>query len=114
MNIQEKIELYNSFRQEWPISRLYTMSLDEYSKIGDKNTFTYWLESRLDQLGSIWGGSSFKFGIFNRNEQTPKRKDIGACYSDKYAWSSKYGNNESQAFDQIKSIIIKNLWSIIF
>ena len=107
MNIQEKIELYNSFRQEWPISRLYTMSLDEYSKIGDKNTFTYWLESRLDQLGSIWGGSSFKFGIFNRNEQTPKRKDIGACYSDKYAWSSKYGNNESQAFDQIKSIIIK-------
>lgn len=107
MNIQEKIELYNSFRQEWPISRLYTMRLDEYSKIGDKHTFTYWLESRLDQLGSIWGGSSFKFGIFNRNEQTPKRKDIGACYSDKYAWSSKYGNNESQAFDQIKSIIIK-------
>ena len=41
------------------------MTLDEYSKIGDKHTFTYWLESRLDQLGSIWGGSSFKFGIFN-------------------------------------------------
>ena len=107
MNIQEKIELYNSFRQEWPISRLYTMTLDEYSKIGDKHTFTYWLESRLDQLGSIWGGSSFKFGIFNRNEQTPKRKDTGACYSDKYAWNSKYGSNESQAFDQIRSIIIK-------
>ncbi len=83
------------------------MTLDEYSKIGDKHTFTYWLESRLDQLGSIWGGSSFKFGIFNRNEQTPKRKDTGACYSDKYAWNSKYGSNESQAFDQIRSIIIK-------
>lgn len=83
------------------------MTLDEYSKIGDKHTFTYWLESRLDQLGSIWGGSSFKFGIFNRNEQTPKRRDTGACYSDKYAWNSKYGSNESQAFDQIKSIIIK-------
>lgn len=31
------------------------MTLDEYIKQGEKNTFAWWLESRLDSLGSIWG-----------------------------------------------------------
>ncbi len=34
----------------WPRARLATMTLDEYSQAGLKDSFTYWIESRLDRL----------------------------------------------------------------
>ncbi|MDA3956975.1 hypothetical protein [Oceanispirochaeta sp.] len=53
---------WEEFLQEWPLEKVKTMTLPMYTSVGKKDTFTYWLESRLDKLGSIWGGSSFKFG----------------------------------------------------
>ena len=35
------------------------MTLSEYSDIESDATYTRWLESRTEQLGSIWGGSVF-------------------------------------------------------
>lgn len=32
------------------------MTLDEYTQAGSKDSFSYWIESRLHELGSIWGG----------------------------------------------------------
>ena len=48
--------LWDEFIEAWPISRLKTMTLDEYIKAGSTETFTSWIESRLDKMGSIWGG----------------------------------------------------------
>jgi len=51
------------FLQRWPSERLRTMTLPEYAAAGGKDTLVYSMESRLEDYGSIWGGSAFKFGI---------------------------------------------------
>ena len=67
-DFQEQYTLWEEFLSVWPASRLATMTLDEYTQAGSKDSFTYWIESRLDELGSIWGGSAFKFGVFSRKD----------------------------------------------
>lgn len=98
--------LWEEFSNTWSIEKLKAMDLDEYSKSGDKNTFTYWIESRLEKLGSIWGGSSFKFGIFSRRDKSEKEDAGGSAYSDEYGWYSKYGPDEASAFQAVKNTII--------
>ena len=58
-----KEELFLEFQKTWPLEKIKNMSLEEYSSVGSKQSFTYWIEAKLESLGSIWGGSSFKFGI---------------------------------------------------
>lgn len=61
----------------------------------------------MDNLGSIWGGSAFKFGIYKRNDESQKESSNGRLYSQNYAWIAKYGNNENEAFNNIKEKIIQ-------
>jgi 5-methylcytosine-specific restriction enzyme B len=98
--------LWEEFNTTWSIERLKTMSLEDYTKAGDKDTFSYWIESRLDKLGSIWGGSAFKFGIFSRKDKTDKEDGGGAAYSDDYGWYSKYGAEQEAAFVQVRKAVV--------
>lgn len=102
---QADYTLWDEFLQQWPITRLRTMTLQEYSQAGSQDTLCYWLESKLDQMGSIWGGSAFKFGIYSRRDQTYKPDGGGASYSDTYAWYTKYGANETEAFAKVRDIV---------
>lgn len=34
---------------------LAAMTLDEYIRVGPKDSLTYWVESRLDEIDSSWG-----------------------------------------------------------
>ena len=102
-------ETWNEFRNVWPVSRVKIMTLEEYTNVGKKDTFTYWIESKLDKLGSIWGGSSFKFGIYSRNDKETKANVGGRMYSDKYGWMSKYGTTETEAFENVKAQIIETV-----
>lgn len=34
-------ELWDSFLKEWTVSGIETMSIEEYTKVGLKNSFTY-------------------------------------------------------------------------
>ncbi|WP_291332393.1 hypothetical protein [Desulfovibrio sp.] len=47
-DFSEQYALWDEFLSIWPISRLATMTLDEYIKAGSTETFTYWIEARLD------------------------------------------------------------------
>ncbi len=105
--LAENIELWDEFLRVWPISRIETMTIEEYTNVGSKDTFTYWLESKLDTLGSIWGGSSFKFGVFNRNDKKLMVSGSGRSYSDEYAWYSKYGSTPEEAFEKVKRLILQ-------
>ena len=67
-NYKKEYELWDEFLKVWPLARLTTMKLDDYTQVGSKDSFTRWIEARLDELGSIWGGSSFKFGVFSRKD----------------------------------------------
>jgi len=109
---KEQNDIWDLFLTEWPIERVEKMGIDEYTKIGSDNTFTYWLESRLDVLGSIWGGSAFKFGVFNRKNTDGKENENGRSYSDEYGWYSKYGNTAIEAFKKVKNIIIEIIKSV--
>lgn len=99
-------KLWEEFSTVWSVEKLKAIDLKSYVEAGDKNTFCYWIESRLDKLGSVWGGSAFKFGIFSRKEKTEKEDSRGALYSDDYGWYSKYGKDEATAFQVVKRTVI--------
>src|SRR4051812_38036036 len=82
----EQIELWDAFLKEWPVDRLRTITLEEYASVGDDKSFIRWLESRLSEMGSIWGGSAFKFGIYRRKAGEQKASGGGRSYSEEYAW----------------------------
>ena len=105
----EKYELWDKFLKRWSYERLKDMTLEEYTNIKEENDdyFCYWLESKTDKLGSVWGGSAFKFGIYRRKNGEEKEDSMGRMYSDKYAWLQKYGENKQGAFKKVKDKILK-------
>ncbi|MEF8727474.1 MAG: AAA family ATPase [Accumulibacter sp.] len=97
--------LWNSFLAKFPLASLSSLTLSEYTQAGDPDSFTSWIESRLDGMGSIWGGSAFKFGIYSRKDKSDKAGGEGNSYSEGYGWYSKYGVDEEAAFGQIRSLV---------
>lgn len=82
------------------------MTLDEYAKVGSKDTFTHWIESKLDSMGSIWGGSSFKFGIYSHKDKQDKKSDSTRSYTSDYGWYTYLGNSPDEVFKKVKNDII--------
>ena len=104
-DFQQQYKLWDEFLTIWPASRLATMTLDEYSQAGSKDSFTYWIESRLDEMGSIWGGSSFKFGVFSRKDTEDKKSDAKLSYSDTHGWYSSLGATAEAAFEKVRGYV---------
>ena len=99
--------LWDEFLQIWPLERLELMTLAEYTSQGTDDSFCYWIESKTDKLGSIWGGSSFKFGVYSRKDKGTKESGNVRCYSDDYGWMAKYGTTAEEAFAAVKAEILK-------
>ncbi len=106
-DFQQQYALWDEFLSVWPASRLATMTLDEYSQAGSKDSFTYWIESGLDKLGSIWGGSSFKFGVFSRKDTEDKKSDAKLSYSDTHGWYSSLGASAQEAFEKVRGHVVQ-------
>src|SRR5690554_5908756 len=105
MKHKNLFELKQKFVQNWSIEKLRSMKIEEYTNL-DKTSFCYWVESITTNLGSISGGSAYKFGIFKRANTTStnyneKRKSDGV-----YAWYGKYGDNKEEVFQNVKAIVI--------
>lgn len=92
----DRHQLYANFLKSFPIESLKDMPLDKYTNLNKDDSFCYWLESRTYHLGSFWGGSSYKFGIYKYNKK-PKDGDPRIQSDDAYAWYSKY--NKATADD---------------
>lgn len=104
------IEMWRAFQERWPIQTLSELTLEQFNAAGSKDTFCYWLESKTQDIGSIWGGSAFKFGVFECDPTRAETDDEegGKRLTDgRYKWLKKYGNNAQQAFASIKSKIIE-------
>lgn len=106
-DFQKQYALWDEFLSVWPASRLATMTLEDYSQAGSKDSFTYWIESRLDELGSIWGGSSFKFGVFSRKDTEDKKSDAKLSYSDTHGWYSSLGSTAQDAFEKVRGFVVQ-------
>ena len=108
LSSSDRFEIWRRFITRWPIEKLQNLTLEEYNSLGSKDSFCYWLESKTEDLGSMWGGSSFKFGIFEYNKQNDKETaDTSFLKDDQYKWMKKYGSTALAAFNKIKEIIIK-------
>ncbi|HEY8586999.1 MAG TPA: AAA family ATPase [Rhodanobacter sp.] len=94
---------WDTFLAEWPLERLRTMALADYTSAGDKHCFVHWIESGLDQYGSIWGGSAFKFGIYSRHDATAKEGDTALAYDDSYGWYRRFGETHDKAFETVRA-----------
>src|SRR5690606_30047322 len=104
----QRYQLLKEFQAEWPYERIENMTLHEYTNL-NKNSLCYWLESKTDKIGSIWGGSSFKFGIYEKDQKHRAYHTRGRLSDDDYAWSAKYGQTREEAFRTVKSALIEVL-----
>ncbi len=106
-DFQQQYALWDEFLGVWPASRLASMTIDEYTQAGSQDSFTYWIESRLDTMGSIWGGSAFKFGVFSRKSTETKLSDAKLSYSDDYGWYSTLGDTADEAFEKVRGHVVQ-------
>ena len=98
--------LYNQFLKRFPIEQLGYMTIEEFTNLEKKDSFCYWLESKTSELGSIWGGSSYKFGIF-KYDKTPKQDNPKYSHDNIYSWSSRLGKTYEEAFNNVRDAIVK-------
>lgn len=99
-------DLWDQFLQRWPLENLDNMQLADYTAAGGDDSFCYWLEARTEELGSIWGGSAFKFGVYNRKDKAKKASRYGRQFTQDYAWLEKYGSTPAEAFSEVLGYII--------
>lgn len=105
-SIEERNQLWDRYLETWPLERLRTMTLSEYTTAGDVNCLVYWVEVVTEPLGSIWGGSAFKSGIYSRKDTSTVADGEGRKYSAEYAWYAKYGNEPNEVFENVRDLII--------
>lgn len=103
----DKYKLLEGFLQTWPIERLRSMTLEEYTNLNRQDSFCYWLEQRTNELGGITGGSSFKFGIYKRDNTDNEITISNALTDGEYAWFQKYGDSKEEAFHNVRNIIVQ-------
>ncbi len=105
--LDECYATWRRFLQRWPLETLDQMTLAQYAQAGNKDSFVNWLETGTESLGSMWGGSSFKFGVYSRKNQKAKQDGKGLRYTTDYAWLGKYGDNAEAAFQNVLAIIVQ-------
>jgi len=98
--------LKREFLNTWSIQKLEQMTLEEYTNL-DKTSFCYWIEHITRDLGSIVGGSSYKFGIYKRSDRSEVKEESNRTTDGTYAWFKKYGEQREEAYNAVKTNIIK-------
>lgn len=96
--------LWDEFLQAWPRERLASMTLPDYIRCGSQESFTYWLEFKLADLGSIKGGTAIKFGIFERKDP--------AAPAERYEWKEGLGKTAEEAYDRIHARILATVEAV--
>lgn len=99
-------KMYEDFLKEFPLESLKDMTLEKYTNLNREDSFCYWIESKTYELGSIWGGSSYKFGIY-RYDKKPDNPTI-VVSDDQYAWYKRYNaENREEAYHIVLASIIR-------
>lgn len=106
METSERLAIWNDFIETWPIERVEKLTLEQYIDVSNHDTLVYWLEHKTKSLGSIRGGDSSKFGIYKRNKP-PEGERMHIQHGDTYSWNRKFGSSSKEAFENVKSNILK-------
>jgi 5-methylcytosine-specific restriction endonuclease McrBC GTP-binding regulatory subunit McrB len=110
MTEYEQDQLWDQFLEEWPLNKVQSMSLEEYTGFGEQNTFQYWIERKLQSLGDIRGSFATKFGIFkmNPNRIVQEQKPSSTCQiNNGYSWLKSFGSepDEIRAFENVRKAV---------
>ena len=96
-------DIKRQFLERFPLEQLRMMPLETYTNLERSNSFCYWLESVTYDLGSIWGGSAYKFYIFEYNQNRARDKKNDKYLRDgKYTWLASIGDNRDSAYDVVR------------
>lgn len=115
MSVIDERKLFEEFQKIWTLEKVKNMTLEEYTQLGSKETFTYWFEHKLSNWGSVKGVAG---GLANLKswichcggkEYDIKRK---VMYSSdrQYVWLAQCydkDNNPFEAFKEIRNKIIE-------
>ena len=104
MSITERQHLWDAFLARWPLDKLADLTLQQYVSVNDQDTFTYWLETKTRDLGSIQGNTSAKFGIYKRGSEGKEQSGIG--HGEIYSWRTRYGTDENSVFTYVKDALV--------
>src|SRR5690606_39754470 len=106
-----RYQLLKNFKTDWPYERIQRMTLQEYTN-KDKDCLCYVVGAIANDLGSLWGGSSFKFGMYEKDQKHKVYNTRGRLSDDDYAWYAKYGNNRAEAFEKVRSLLLEVLEAV--
>ena len=98
-------ELWEQFLTKWPADRLPDLTLSEYTTVGgNRKSFCNWLEIHTEELGSVWGGSSYKFGVYMRDPAKTGLDDAQHGRDERYGWYRRYGSSADEVFKYVKQV----------
>lgn len=101
-----RYQIYEDFQKEFPLSSLEELSLEKYTNLNREDSFCYWVESKTHVLGSIWGGTSYKFGIYEYENKPDNSKVI--TEDERYAWYKRYGAKTStEAYKTVLDSVVR-------
>ncbi|MBR1688464.1 MAG: AAA family ATPase [Prevotella sp.] len=102
----DRKELYNAFQKAFPLESLKEMPLEKYTNLNRDDSFCYWVEIKTQMLGSIKGGSSSKFGIYQYASEPKSKNKLDS--DDTYAWYSLYEEKTAQtAYEKVRTAIVR-------
>jgi hypothetical protein len=101
----ERRDLLEQFLDRWPEEKARQMTLGEYVDVNNKDTFTYWVETKMRPLGSIKGSYSIKFGIYRR--ENPGKRSKRFSNDSSYTWMKRFGGDPVTAFEKIKQQLLQ-------
>lgn len=93
------------FQETWPIEKLKTMSLEEYTNL-DKNSFTYWLERETREVGGSGVGSSFSFRIYRRSNKSTVYTGDNRKTDGEYCWFKDLGETPKEVFPKVRQSVL--------
>jgi len=93
------------FQETWPIEKLKTMSLEEYTNL-EKNSFTYWLERETREVGGSGVGSSFSFRIYRRSNKSTVYTGDNRKTDGEYCWFKDLGETPYEVFPKVRQSIV--------
>jgi len=108
ISLYQDQKMLDDFLDTWPVSKIEKMTLEEYTNVNDRFTFTQWVETQTILLGSIKGriGSS-KFGIYKRRNSKREKNLIS---NDTYSWTKHYGESnydEIEVFEKVRGELLR-------
>ena len=100
--------IWDQFLAKWPADKIAEMSLTEYTSYGgEHDSFCNWLESRTGEVGSIWGGSAYKFGVFERAPSKKPIDDSTHGSDSRYGWYKCYGDSAAEVFSYVRTTFLR-------